>query len=354
MPEARVRFRRLGAQRQLAVDLGTANTVVFRRGDGIVLFEPSVVAIDERTGEVLAVGDQARRMIGRTPAHIRAIRPLRHGVIADFEVTEQMLRKFIGRVIEGFRARADVIVCVPSGITPVERSAVEEATLAAGAARAFLIDEPLAAAIGAGLPVAESVGSLVVDIGGGTSEMAVTALGGLVVANSIRLGGYELDEAIVRVIQEHEQLLVGQEQAEALKIAIGSALAEVDAPAAADIAGRDLLTGLLRRASIERALVRTALERPLAQIVAAVKDVLERTPPELSSDIADRGLMLVGGGALLRGFDQLLRRETGLHVTVADEPLTTVARGAGQALEELATLKAQSSRRRRGQPRFSS
>jgi rod shape-determining protein MreB and related proteins len=345
-----MRLRRIGAERQLAVDLGTANTVVVRRGEGVVLFEPSVVAIDERTGEVQAVGEQARRMIGRTPAHILATRPLRHGVIADFEVTERMLRHFIRRVIPGFGSRAHVIVCVPSGITPVERSAVEEATLAAGAARASLIEEPLAAAIGAGLPVAESVGSLVVDVGGGTSEMAVTALGGLVVAHSIRVGGYELDESIVRVIQTRDQLLIGQEQAEALKIEIGSALAGVDGPGSAEVAGRDLLTGLLRRRTIDAEQVRGALERPVAQIVDAVKDLLERAPPELSSDVADRGLMLVGGGALLRGLDQRLERETGLPVTVADDPLTTVARGAGQALEELAALGARPGRRRK--PRF--
>jgi rod shape-determining protein MreB and related proteins len=342
--EHKLRLGRIAPERQLAVDLGTANTVVFRRGEGIVLFEPSVVAIDERTGELQAVGDRARRMIGRTPAHIRATRPLRHGVIADFDVTEQMLRHFIGRVIGGFRSRAYVIVCVPGGATPVERNAVEEATVAAGAARAFLIDEPLAAAIGAGLPVAESVGSLVVDVGGGTSEMAVTALGGLVAANSIRVGGYELDDAIVRLLQENEKLLIGQEQAEALKLEIGTAIAGLDVPPSAEVAGRDLVTGLLRRASVDADGVRAALERPLGQIVDAVKDLLERTPPQLFSDIAERGLMLVGGGALLRGFDELLRRETRLPVTVADDPLTTVARGAGQALEELATLRARRSR----------
>src|SRR5213080_873460 len=213
---------------QLAVDLGTANTVVFRRGEGVVLFEPSVVAIDERSGEVQAVGAQARQMIGRTPAHIRATRPLRHGVIADFEMTEQMLRHFIRRVLGGRHLRTHVMVCVPSGITPVERSAVEEATRAAGAAHASLIDEPLAAAIGADLPVAESVGSLIVDIGGGTSEIAVTALGGLVVAHSIQVGGYELDDAIVRAAQQQEQLLIGQEQAESLKIALGTAIAGIE------------------------------------------------------------------------------------------------------------------------------
>ena len=347
-----MRVGRSLSERQLAVDLGTANTVVFKRGEGVVLFEPSVVAIDERSGEVQAVGNQARRMIGRTPAHIRATRPLRHGVIADFEMTEQMLRHFIRRVIRGIRSRAHVIVCVPSGITPVERSAVEEATLAAGAARAYLIEEPLAAAIGAGLPVGESIGSLVVDVGGGTSEIAVTALGGIVVEHSIRVGGYELDDAIVRFLQEREKLLIGQEQAEALKIEIGSAVARADVPDTAEVAGRDLVTGLLRRASVDADGVRAALERPLAQIVNAVKDLLDRTPPELSSDIADRGVMFVGGGALLRGFDDLLRSETGLAVTVAEDPLTTVARGAGQALEELETLPSRQARRRGRRRRF--
>jgi rod shape-determining protein MreB len=328
------------------VDLGTANTVVYRRGDGVVVFEPSVVAIDERTGEVQAVGEDARRMIGRTPAHIRATRPLRHGVIADFEMTEQMLRHFIRRVIRGFGSRADVIVCVPSGVTQVERTAVEEATLAAGAAHAYLIEEPLAAAIGADLPVGETVGSLVVDVGGGTSEMAVTALGGMVVSHSIRVGGYDLDDAIVRLLQDDERLLIGQEQAEAVKIEIGSALEGADGIDTAEVAGRDLVTGLLRRATVGRTQVRRALQRPLAQIVDAVKLLLEQTPPELSADIADSGIMLVGGGALLPGFDQLLRQETRLAVTVADEPLTTVARGAGRALEDIEHLRAPRGRRR--------
>jgi len=300
-----------------------------------VLFEPSVVAINERTGEVQAVGEQARQMIGRTPAHIRATRPLRHGVIADFEMTEQMLRHFIGRVFRGSRVRMHVIVCVPSGITPVERSAVVEAARAAGAAHASLIDEPMAAAIGAGLPVGESVGSLIVDIGGGTSEMAVTALGGLVVAHSIQVGGYELDDAIVRLVQQEEQLLIGQEQAERLKLAVGSAVAGRASATSGETAGRDLRTGLLRRTTVGADQIRSTLERPLAQIVAAVKDVLERTPPQLSADVARGGLMLVGGGALLPGIDELISRETGLEVTIDDEPLTTVARGAGKALEGL-------------------
>jgi rod shape-determining protein MreB len=286
-------------------------------------------------------------MIGRTPAHIRATRPLRHGVIADFEITEQMLRYFIRRVIGGFRSRPDVMVCVPSGVTQVERQAVSDAALAAGASRAFLIEEPLAAAIGADLPVSEAVGSLVVDIGGGTSEMAVAALGGLAVAHSIRVGGYDLDDAIVRLLQDEEHLLIGQEQAEALKLEIGAALIGSDGPEASEVAGRDLVTGLLRRAPVTAAQVQRALQRPLAQIVEAVKLLLERTPPELSSDLASRGLTLVGGGALLPRFDRLLRLQTGLAVTVADEPLTTVARGAGRALEELERLRPAQHRHRR-------
>lgn len=331
---SRLRFLRAGRAGRLAVDLGTANTVVVRRGEGVVLFEPSVVAIDELTGRVQAVGAEARRMIGRTPAHIRATRPLRHGVITDFEMTEQMLRHFIARAA-GSRSRAHVIVCVPSGITPVERDAVQEATLDAGAAKVFLIEEPLAAAIGAGLPVGEPVGSLIVDVGGGTSEMGITASGGLVVSHSIRVGGYELDEAIVRSLQEQEKLLIGQEQAEALKLEIGSADSDVDVPDTAKVAGRDLVTGLLRRAVVSADTVRSALERPLSQIVDAVTDLLEQAPPELSADLTRGGLTLVGGGALLPGFDRLLQRETGLTVNVDVDPLTTVARGAGEALEEI-------------------
>jgi rod shape-determining protein MreB len=339
-----VRLPILRGGAQLAVDLGTANTVVFRRGEGIVLFEPSVVAIDERTGRVHAVGDAARQMIGRTPASITASRPLRHGVIADFETTEQMLRHFVQLVGGGRGSRSTVIVCVPSGITQVERNAVIEATIAAGARRARLIEEPLAAAIGAGLPVADPVGSLVVDVGGGTSEMAVTALGGMVVSHSLPVGGYELDEAIVRSLQEQQKLLIGQEQAERLKLAIGSARKGAELTATGEVAGRDLLTGLLRRATVEASQVRSALKRPLAQIVQGVRDLLEQTPAELTSDIAAGGLMLVGGGALLPGFDHVLREETRLTVTLDHDPLTTVARGAGSALDELETLT-RSSRR---------
>jgi rod shape-determining protein MreB len=259
-------------------------------------------------------------------------------VIADFEVTEQMLRFFIRRVLGGRKRRTDVMVCIPSGATQVERSAVEQAARSAGAGRAFLIDEPLAAAVGAGLPVAESTGSLVVDVGGGTSEMGVTALGGLVVSEAVRVGGYDLDEALVRSVQDEQRLLIGQEQAETLKMTIGSAMPGAEALDEAEVAGRDLSTGLMRRRSVSAEQVRKALQRPLRQIVDGVKEVLERTPPELSGDVSGRGLTLAGGGALLSGFDRLLEQETGLEVTVADEPLMTVARGAGQALEELEAI----------------
>jgi rod shape-determining protein MreB and related proteins len=321
--------------------------VVYRRGQGIVLFEPSIVAIDERSGSVYAVGAEARRMIGRTPAHISATRPLRDGVIADFEMTEQMLRHFIRRASGGRRLRAEVMVCVPSGITQVERNAVTRAAQAAGATQAFLIEEPMAAAVGAGLPVAEPRGALVVDIGGGTTETAVTALGSLAVVHSIKVGGYQLDDAIVRSIQQQERLLVGQEQAEALKIQIGSATASANVQERAEVAGRDLATGLLRRASITSDQIRNALEHPLGQIVAAVKDVLDRTPAELSADLIEQGITMVGGGALLPGLDRLLRAQTGLPVTVADRPLLTVAVGAGQALEEMDTLKPRRGHRRK-------
>jgi rod shape-determining protein MreB len=332
-------LKRLGSRggHDLAVDLGTANTVVYRRGDGIVLFEPSVVAIDDRTGEVRAVGERARRMIGRTPATIRATRPLRHGVIADFEVTEQMLRYFIGATKRGRFESPHVVLCVPSGVTEVERRAVEEASVGAGARRAYLIPEPMAGAIGAGLPVADASGSMVVDIGGGTSEMAVISLGGMVVAHSLRVGGYEFDDAIVRHVQQQHKVLIGQEQAEEVKIAIGSALVPSD-DEEAEVAGRDLLTGLLRRVTLTATEVHGALLRPLAQIVDAVKETLERTPPELAADLGSRGFVLVGGGALLRGVDALLRQETALPVQVASSPLTCVARGAGSSLDELEAL----------------
>jgi rod shape-determining protein MreB len=338
-----MQFRR---GRELAIDLGTANTLVFVRGEGIRVFEPSVVAIDERTGDVHAVGEEARRMIGRTPASIRAIRPLRHGVIADFDVTAEMLRYFIRRVGAGGLPFSRVVLCVPSGITAVERDAVEEATLAAGARHVSLIEEPMAAAIGAGLPVAEPRGSMVVDIGGGTTEVAVLSLGGIVVWESIRVGGYELDDAIIRHVDADGRLLIGPETAEAAKIACGSA-APLDEELETDVAGRDRITGLLRRTTLTAADVRTAIDQPLATIVDTVKRTLEATPPELAADIAASGIALAGGGSLLRSLDQRLAAETGLPVSTAEAPLECVVLGAGASLDE-SPLVEYRPRRRRG------
>src|SRR5690349_12671279 len=328
-----------GGGRDMAVDLGTANTLVFIRGRGIVLFEPSVVAISEETGRVHAVGAEAKRMIGRTPATIRATRPLRHGVIADFEITEQMLRHFISRAGGSRFAFARVVLCVPSGITDVERRAVDEATRSAGARAVYLIEEPMAAAIGANLPVADPVASMVIDIGGGTTEVAVIALGAMVVWESIRVGGYEMDEAIVDYVKSAHNLLIGQETAEAAKIAIGSAWEVEDAPQETQVAGRDIMTGLLRRVTINAYEMRRALEQPVARVVTAVKDTLERTPPELAADLGVRGIVLAGGGSLLRGIDERLRHEVGLPVQRVASPLTCVAEGAGRSLDELETLE---------------
>jgi rod shape-determining protein MreB len=323
----------------MAVDLGTANTLVFIRGRGIVLFEPSVVAFSEETGKVHAVGAEARRMIGRTPATIRATRPLRHGVIADFEITEQMLRHFITRAGGSRFAFARVVLCVPSGITDVERRAVDEATRSAGARAVYLIEEPMAAAIGANLPVADAIASMVIDIGGGTTEVAVIALGAMVVWESIRVGGYEMDEAIVDYVKSVHKLLIGQETAEAAKLAVGSAWEIDGSPADTQVAGRDLVTGMLRRVTIGADDVRRALEQPVARVVSAVKDTLERTPPELAADLGERGIVLAGGGALLRGMDERLRYEVGLPVQRVESPLTCVAEGAGRSLDELETLE---------------
>src|SRR3954451_16617389 len=327
----------IGGGRDMAVDLGTANTLVFIRGRGIVLFEPSVVAISEETGKVHAVGAEAKRMIGRTPASIRATRPLRHGVIADFEMTEAMLRHFITQAGGSRFTFARVVLCVPSGITDVERRAVDEATGAAGARTVYLIQEPLAAAIGAGLPVGEAVASMVIDVGGGPTEVAVISLGGMVVWDSIRVGGYEVEDAIVDHVKNMHKLLIGQETAEAAKIEIGSVSPDDDG-GETTVAGRDLVTGLLRRGTVSGADVRRALDGPVGRIVAAVKDTLERTPPELAADLGVRGIVLAGGGSLLRGIDEKLRSEVGLPVQLAESPLTCVVEGAGRSLDELETL----------------
>ena len=336
-----------GGGRDMAVDLGTANTLVFIRGRGIVLFEPSVVAFSEETGKVHAVGAEARRMIGRTPATIRATRPLRHGVIADFEITEQMLRHFINKAGGSRFAFARVVLCVPSGITDVERRAVDEATRSAGARSVYLIEEPMAAAIGANLPVADAIASMVIDIGGGTTEVAVIALGGMVVWESIRVGGYEMDDALVDYVKNVHKLLIGQETAEAAKIAVGSAWEVDGAPAETQVAGRDLVTGLLRRVTLGADEVRRALEQPVARVVTAVKDTLERTPPELAADLGVRGIVLAGGGSLLRGIDERLRHEVGLPVQRVESPLTCVAEGAGRSLDELETLERTAKAQRR-------
>jgi rod shape-determining protein MreB and related proteins len=323
--------------RDMAVDLGTANTLVYVRGRGIVLSEPSVVAIDSRTGEVHAVGIEAKRMLGRTPGTIQAIRPLKDGVIADFDVTEEMLRHFIQKVHASRWAHPRVVVCVPSGVTGVEKRAVEEATLSAGARTAYLIEEPMAAAIGAGLPVGEPTGSMVVDIGGGTSEVAVISLGGIVVSQSIRVGGDEMDEAIINYAKKEYKLLIGQQTAEELKLEIGSACPMSDEPQA-EIRGRDMVAGLPKTVVLTSEEIRRALEEPLNQIIDAVKETLDRTPPELASDIMDRGIMLAGGGSLLQGLDERLREETQMPAHLAESPLTCVAVGSGRSLEEFEAI----------------
>ncbi len=332
----------------MAVDLGTANTLVYVKGRGIVLSEPSVVAIDQRTGDVHAVGIEAKRMLGRTPGNITAIRPLKDGVIADFDVTEQMLRHFIQKVHQNRWAHPRVVVCVPSGVTGVEKRAVEEATLSAGARQAYLIEEPMAAAIGAGLPVGEPTGNMIVDIGGGTTEVAVISLGGIVVAQSIRVGGDELDEAIVNYVKRERKLLIGSQTAEEVKLEIGSAYKLKD-EMKAEIRGRDMISGLPKTVVLSSEQVREALEEPVGQIVAAVRATLDRTPPELASDIMDRGIMLAGGGSLLNGLADRLRAETEMPIHLADSPLTCVAVGSGRSLEEFEVMRrsANSTRRSR-------
>jgi rod shape-determining protein MreB len=321
----------------MAVDLGTANTLVYVRGRGIVLSEPSVVAIDQRTGEVHAVGIEAKRMLGRTPGTISAIRPLKDGVIADFDVTEQMLRHFIQKVHHNRFAHPRVVVCVPSGVTGVEKRAVEEATLSAGAREAHLIEEPMAAAIGAGLPVSEPTGNMIVDVGGGTSEVAVISLGGIVVSQSLRVGGDEMDDAIVSHIKKEYKLLIGQQTAEEIKLEIGSAF-QLREEMQAEVRGRDMLTGLPKTVVLSSDEVRHALEEPVSQIIDAIRTTLDKTPPELAADIMDRGIVLAGGGALLTGLDERLRHETQMPTQLAESPLTCVAVGSGRSLEVLEVM----------------
>ncbi|MGC9270834.1 rod shape-determining protein [Acidiphilium sp.] len=327
----------------MAIDLGTANTLVYVKGRGIVLDEPSVVAIAEIKGrkQVLAVGEEAKHMLGRTPGNIQAIRPLRDGVIADFEVAEEMIKHFIRKVHNrrGF-ASPLIIVCVPSGSTAVERRAIQESAESAGARKVLLIEEPMAAAIGAGLPVTEPSGSMVVDIGGGTTEVAVISLGGIVYARSVRVGGDKMDEAIISYIRRNHNLLIGESSAEKIKLEIGAAWSDPSAPGIwREVKGRDLINGVPREVRVSQAQIAESLAEPVSQIVETVKVALENTPPELAGDIVDKGIVLTGGGALLHRLDDVLREATGLPVVVAEDPLQCVALGTGRALEELKRLR---------------
>ncbi|MEO8065306.1 MAG: rod shape-determining protein [Candidatus Doudnabacteria bacterium] len=327
--------------KDIGIDLGTANTLVYVKGKGIAINEPSVVAINQKTKQILAIGDEAKRMVGRTPAHIVAHRPLVDGVISDFEVTEQMLRYFIDKVNQaalGFLSRPRVVIGIPSGVTEVEKRAVQDATLNAGARMAFLIEEPMAAAIGARLPVQDPQGSFIVDIGGGTSEIAVISLGGIVVSRSIRVAGDEMNENIIQFARDEFNLLVGERTAEEVKIRIGSAI-PIKERMKTHIRGRDLVTGLPKEVIVSDEQIRLALSRSVRMIVNNIKSVVEETPPELVADIMERGITLAGGGALLRGLDRMIADETQMPVQVADDPLTAVVRGTGIVLEDLESLK---------------
>jgi rod shape-determining protein MreB and related proteins len=325
--------------RDMAVDLGTANTLVYVRGRGIVLNEPSVVAVNIKDGRPLAVGIEAKRMIGRTPSHIQAIRPLKDGVIADFEICEKMLRYFIHKVHQRRWVKPRMVICVPSGCTGVEQRAVQEAAEYAGARKpAYIIEEPMAAAIGAGLPVQEPTGNMIVDIGGGTTEVAVISLGGIVASQSVRVGGDELDEAIIQFIKKEYSLALGERTAEEVKIALGSAW-PLQEELHAEIRGRDLVTGLPKTIVTSTEEIREAIEEPVSAIVDAVKVTLDKTPPELAADIMEQGIVLTGGGALLHGLDARLSNETGMPILIADNPLHSVAIGSGQSLEEFEALK---------------
>jgi rod shape-determining protein MreB len=322
----------------IGIDLGTANTLVFVKDQGIVLREPSVVAVRAGTSQVLAVGDEAKRMLGRTPGNIVAVRPLKDGVIADFEMTESMLRHFITKVNSRKWVRPRVVIAVPSGITEVEKRAVKESAAHAGAREVYLIEEPMAAAIGVGLPVQDAAGNMIIDIGGGTTEVALISLSGIVFSRSVRVAGDELDEAIAGYMKRAYNLMIGERTAEEIKIKIGSAY-PMEKEVAMEVKGRDLVAGLPKTLTITSQEVREALLEPISTIVESVRVTLERCPPELSADLVDRGLVLAGGGALLRGLDKLLQEETGLPVHIAEDPLSAVAEGTGRALSEIKFLR---------------
>lgn len=325
--------------RDMGIDLGTANTLVHVKGKGIVLREPSVVAIQNDTGKVLAVGEEAKQMIGRTPGNIVAIRPMKDGVIADFDITQAMLKYFIEKASGQHNPfiRPRVVISVPTGVTAVEERAVREAALQAGAKEAHLIEEPMAAAVGAGLPVHEPTGNLIVDIGGGTTEVAVISLGGIVNSKSVRVAGDEMDEAIIQHLKKTYNLLIGERTAEDIKIKLGSALWE-GPPISYEVRGRDLVTGLPKTVAISSDEIQKALAEPVSAIVEAIKVCLERTPPELAADIMDKGIVMAGGGSLLRGLDKLVSQETNMPVYLCDEPLSAVARGTGKVLENIEVL----------------
>jgi len=327
--------------RDIGIDLGTANTLVYVRGKGIIINEPSVVAINKKTGQVLAIGSEAKKMVGRTPSHITAARPLVDGVISDFEVTEQMLRYFIDKVNKGFLGsifRPRVVIGIPSGVTEVEKKAVKDAALSAGAGEAYLIEEPMAAAIGVRLPVQEAAGNMIVDIGGGTAEIAVISLGGIVASRSLQVAGDRLNEDIVQFARDEFNLLLGEKTAEDIKISIGSAY-DLGDKLEATMRGRDLVTGLPKEVLVNDKQIRKALARPIKILVDNIKSIIEETPPELVADIMSRGIILMGGGSLLRGLDVLVSEQTEMPTKVADDPLTAVARGTGIVLEDLDKLK---------------
>jgi len=325
-----------GISRDMGIDLGTANTLIYVKGKGVLLREPSVVAINSDTKRVLAVGEEAKQMIGRTPGNIVAIRPLKDGVIADFDVTQTMLKKFIEKVSpKSAFTSPRIVVCFPSGVTEVERRAIDEATKQAGAREVLLMEEPMAAAIGAGLPVNEPTGSMIVDIGGGTTEVAIISLGGIVTSKSLRVAGDELDQAIINYIKKQYSLMIGERTSENVKIELGSAYDTGEEEKSMEIRGRDLITGLPKVITITESEVRAALSEPVASIVEAIKSTLEKTPPELASDIMDKGIMLAGGGAALKGLDLLINTETHMPVHIAESSMDCVALGAGKALDTL-------------------
>jgi rod shape-determining protein MreB len=331
----------LGLGQDIGIDLGTASVLVYIKGKGIVLKEPSVVAIDNNTNKLLAVGEEARRMLGRTPGNIVAIRPLRDGVISDYDITERMLKYFIKKVCSNnffkfFKPR--IMVCVPSGVTEVEKRAVEDAAVQAGAKRTYLIEEPIAAAIGAGIDISKACGNMVVDIGGGTTDIAVISLGGIVVSNSIKVAGDKFDEAIVRYMRKKHNIMIGERTAEELKINIGTVYPRTQ-EVSLEIRGRNLISGLPKTITVTSSEMMEALEEPVTSIVEVVHSVLERTPPELSSDISDRGIIMTGGGGLLYGLDKLIQEKTNIKVYVADDAISCVALGTGKALDNLEVLE---------------